>query len=442
MKPVVITSGIENWQILQQENGVTTAYLQGNYQAEAGQQVLLRVIEEKTNEIIVDFTPANCKDGDWSVALPIPRGGLYRLEAHLECPAGSAPYRRTLRGTVIHHIGAGEVFLIAGQSNAAGTGHGPAADEPELGVHILRDRAYWDLATHPLDAERGFHSPFLAFGKSMKEKLGCPIGLLPYALGGSPLSRWLPEEEGDLFREMMDGCRSRRIVPKAILWYQGCTDAMKGNTVGYLERFSHFVEDCRQGFGDPQLPIFTCQLNRHEDFNPNPRQNDANWAAVREAQRQAARQIPNCSVMTTFDLSVSDGIHNNPTSNLLLGKRLARQVLQTLYGIGSLPADPMDLQQAVMTAPDRLELIFAPVTDRVFLYESGIEAPIDVSDRDGAIPITQIQEGQDRLILTLSRPPKEGAVVSAMAHAKNTRSFGDATTQIPALGFYQVPILN
>jgi len=54
------------------------------------------------------------------------------------------------RGDMIHNIGVGDVFVVAGQSNAAGRAKNPVEDAPELGVHLLRDSGVWDLATHPL----------------------------------------------------------------------------------------------------------------------------------------------------------------------------------------------------------------------------------------------------------------------------------------------------
>ena len=51
---------------------------------------------------------------------------------------------------MVHNIGVGDVFIAAGQSNAAGRAKNPVEDPPELGVHLLRPSGRWDLATHPM----------------------------------------------------------------------------------------------------------------------------------------------------------------------------------------------------------------------------------------------------------------------------------------------------
>ena len=100
------------------------------------------------------------------------------------------------RGDMIHNIGVGDVFVVAGQSNAAGRAKNPVEDAPELGVHLLRDSGVWDLATHPLGETTGSvhqghfenhnpgHTPWLHFAKLLKRELGYPIGIVMSAYGG------------------------------------------------------------------------------------------------------------------------------------------------------------------------------------------------------------------------------------------------------------------
>ncbi|MEZ4628259.1 MAG: sialate O-acetylesterase [Eubacteriales bacterium] len=61
----------------------------------------------------------------------------------------------TTRGDMVHHVGVGDVFVIAGQSNAAGRAKDPIEDAPEIGVSLLRDSGKWDLAAHPLGETTG-----------------------------------------------------------------------------------------------------------------------------------------------------------------------------------------------------------------------------------------------------------------------------------------------
>ena len=79
------------------------------------------------------------------------------------------------------------------------------------------------------------HSPYLSFARQLKRELGYPIGLLQASLGGSPLSAWNPEEDGVLYRNMMNIINSQGI--EGILWYQGCSDAQEELCDTYLNRF-------------------------------------------------------------------------------------------------------------------------------------------------------------------------------------------------------------
>ena len=175
---------------------------------------------------------------------------------------------------MVHHIGVGDVFVIAGQSNAAGRAKNPVDDEPELGVHLLRPSGRWDLATHPLGETTGAvhlghyenhnpgHSPWLHFAKRLRRELGYPIGLVPCAYGGAPLRWWNPEENGALTANMLAMLADYDLHPKAVLWYQGEAEGYENSAGTYLARFTATVEQIRRALGQPELPFLTVQLNR------------------------------------------------------------------------------------------------------------------------------------------------------------------------------------
>ena len=72
------------------------------------------------------------------------------------------------------------------------------------------------------------------------------------------------------------------------------------------------------------------QLNRYI-VTPVSEEENKNWSIIRNAQRMAARKVPGVYVLPTIDAVLSDMIHNSASSNLVLGERLARQVLSILY---------------------------------------------------------------------------------------------------------------
>ena len=63
--------------------------------------------------------------------------------------------------------------------------------------------------------------------------------MIQTALGASPVSRWNPEDNGDLYqnmKEMLKKASDGRIA--GMLWYQGCAEAVALETEHYGKRFS------------------------------------------------------------------------------------------------------------------------------------------------------------------------------------------------------------
>lgn len=68
-----------------------------------------------------------------------------------------------------------------------------------------------------------------------------------------------------------------------------------------------------------EIPFFTFQLNRFLDCPE-----DVSWGQVREAQRIAAKTIPQVYILPTINNPMSDGIHNSAHANMMLGEKLAK----------------------------------------------------------------------------------------------------------------------
>ena len=73
---------------------------------------------------------------------------------------------------------------------AEGNAYGPYEDEPMLGVSEFSIYNGWDLAVNYI-GEGGGVSPFISFAKKLRKTLNYPIGLIPRAVGGSPISTWV-----------------------------------------------------------------------------------------------------------------------------------------------------------------------------------------------------------------------------------------------------------
>ena len=338
---IIIESGAQDWQIFQQEaDGSATVRLSGRWLANAPHKtaaVIVRVLHEDRYEAVsrsLDWCRATTrKDGSWRITLRgIPRGGLYRIETALQLDGCAVEW--SPRGDLVHHVGVGDLWVITGQSNAAGYGKTPACDGPRLGVHLFHACGQWKLATHPLSDSTGTlypanreganasHSPWLAFAKKLNDVLGYPIGLVPASLGGSAVSAWSRKENGVLFENMLRYLRDAGGQIRGVVWYQGESDTGPDERKEYPRRFRDFVSDLRRCMKDQSLPVITAQLNRYigEPYSSNVHEG---WDVMRETQRQAAREMVNVFIISTLDLGLSDGIHTSSSGNLVIGDRMA-----------------------------------------------------------------------------------------------------------------------
>lgn len=440
---VQIQSGPSPWRIIQQdEHGYGSIELAGQWKPAAAGDVdrgphwvEARLVHESSGwpvSTALDWASADVgPDGSWHMTIErIPAGGLYRLETRVS--RRNLPDERPLRGDYVHCLGVGDLWCIAGQSNASGTGAGMVDDPPEAGVHMFANDEQWKLATHPLEDATGTlhpitvtgiyhgHSPWLTFAKRVKARLGSPIGLIPTAMGGSPLQRWNPSEPGqaDLYANMMDMIHKAGGSIRGIVWYQGESDCSPGPADSYLARFGQFVQSVRDDLGYPRLPILTAQINRTTttscQLSP-PR--DAThaaaaqraWSTVREAQRQAARDIPGVYLVPTLDLSLSDNIHIAAPSEVVLGERFAQVAIGKVHGKEALDEFP-ELSDAQLSGDDGNELAMQ------FRHVSGGWAPVGpvedfrVEDAQGQVPVNRVELGEHGHVrLQLARAP-EGSV--------------------------------
>lgn len=460
MHGITLTDRPADWTVLQQESGRACVTLRGAFRVHpAAIQVgvawvrpVWRLVSEDDNSVIIPWTALRCQvnedfTGHFEDTISLPAGGLYRLDTSLETHSTTPRLVWLYRGDCVLHLGVGNVFVIAGQSNSAGYGRDYAMDPPEVGVHLFRNRSCWDLACHPMNEstdagslaneEMGVPgvSPYLAFGKALRRMTHLPVGLVQTALGGSPMSRWHPET-GDLYRNMLDKLALTGGKYAGVLWYQGCSDGDPAAAPDYLMHFRDMVDALRAHLGY-DIPFYTFQLNRFLDSRE-----DVSWGQVREAQRQAALTMKHVHILPTTNCAMSDGIHNSAHANMLLGEKLARQVAHELIGAPAYEAP--SIASAVLEADGRVCLSF----DRagIFVVHSGAPAQcgFTVEDDAGTIPLTAFQctrDDENRMYLTPERTPGEGAVVSFAWEADPIRfPPEDEVTYLPPLSFYRYPI--
>ena len=467
----VITGGAVPWQIFQQNQaGTALVSLQGTWRRirqsfelplefeevpEGEVKVRARIVRESSGEDVIPWTEAQVEeDGTWALTFPkVPAGGLYRIETDMDYQ-GSDGLSST-RGDMVHHVGVGDIFVVAGQSNAAGRAKDTIEDGPELGVHLLRNSGRWDLAAHPMGETTGAvhvghfenqspgHTPWLHFGKILKRELGVPIGFVLSAYGGAPLRWWNPEENGALYRNMLEQLAEYEIHPRAVLWYQGEADGFgdEPDVASYGDRFTAFVDHLRTDLRQPDLPILTVQLNRYMMYEPQE-QMDRSWGRIREFQRQLPQKLPRVYVIPAIDVPLFDHIHNSAAGNLLVAERCARWALAELYG-KPVQWQAVEPEEAVRLGPDQVELRFSQVGNQVGTFGVAPELlPIEAEDEAGLVKPASYELGQTWIRITFRRPLGKNPVLHGAWRADPGPCIPWDVGRMPMLAFYGLPISN
>lgn len=465
---VRLVGGVQPWQILQQdETGHASLSIEGTYALarlsedvpivftrveDRAVVIRVRIVREDSGEPVIHWKPCAIEPGhSWRVTLHrIPAGGLYRIESIIEYEGWDG--LSVTRGDMVHHIGVGDNYLIAGQSNAAGRSKSPVMDAPEPGIHMLRLSGAWDMATHPLtettntryagnyENHNPGHSPWLHFAKCLKRELNHPIGLVNAAYGGAPLKWWNPEENGALLSNAVSLLSDTHTQVRGVLWFQGEAEGYENAAEDYADRFSALVSSLRAQLNKPHLPVITVQLNRCMEGVTDHL--DRQWGMVREAQRSAPKSQPGVFVVPSNDLALYDFIHLASESNLIIGERCARATLCEVYG-RSIAYQGCEVVQAVQTDGHKVRLTFAPVHN--WLNTFGVDAgqlPFEVEDSRGLHrPIGQ-EVGQDTLTLSFAEPIGNPAVLHGAWRMNVGGMVPWDCMRMPMLSFYGLPITD
>ena len=182
----------------------------------------------------------------FDASLPTQAGGWYTLEVR------ALNNGKEVAHSTIDHVGVGEVFVGAGQSNSTNCG--------EFKIHQLSNKVAtfsgtdWRLADDP---QPGTHDAGLpgctggsfwpAFGDAMYEKYHVPIGVAVTGHSGTSINQWQPG--GELFLwtvGRMDELGREGF--RAVLWHQGESDvSMKSEE--YRRKLAALITESRKAAG-------------------------------------------------------------------------------------------------------------------------------------------------------------------------------------------------
>jgi hypothetical protein len=221
-----------------------------------------------------------------------------------------------------------DIYLLMGQSNMAGRGVVEAEDKPEDPRLLVFNReGKWVVAAEPLHWDKpkiAGVGPGLAFAKAMAAaQPGVTIGLVPCAVGGTPLSRW--EHGGDLYKAALARAKAAAATGtlKGILWHQGEGDAHPPLSGTYAQRLQQMIRDLRADLGTPELPVVVGELG---PFLIGKKGSDAQ--TINDALHATAKALPNVACAEATGLKhKGDVLHFDAPSQRDFGKRYAAAML-------------------------------------------------------------------------------------------------------------------
>lgn len=227
-----------------------------------------------------------------------------------------------------------ELYLLVGQSNMAGRGEVAQQDRVPYGrVLMLTKEGEWAPAVDPMHFDKPVAGVGLGrtFGLKIAEaRPGVTVGLIPCAVGGSPIDVWKPGAfyEPTKSHPWDDAMRRAKLalqsgVLKGILWHQGESDSNEALAAGYEAKLHDLIARMRRELGADGVPFLVGQLGRFEGVE---------WNEWRKMVDRAHRGLPGKVKGTAFVNSEGlvhkgDKVHFDAASYRELGRRYAEAFL-------------------------------------------------------------------------------------------------------------------
>jgi len=225
------------------------------------------------------------------------------------------------------------LFVIAGQSNAAGVAHIPE-DQPQNPRAFKFDIQLnsWVILSEPTTPPYKY-----SFGTSFALKLlsltseDYTVGLIPCAVSGSSVQSWQTGKSNydkcvNLVRNVLNNFPEAKL--EGLIFYQGETNAKTSEAAKrWPDLFVSFYQAFRSDVGYKNLPVLYVQIGPHGKGRPG-------WGTLQSLQKQLALSgKKNLVMVSAKDLTLIPGnnLHIDTTSQDILGRRLAMKFFENFY---------------------------------------------------------------------------------------------------------------
>lgn len=199
----------------------------------------------------------NMKGEIFDKTFSLTKGGWYQLVA-----SALGPNEMVLSKAIVEHIGVGEVFVTAGQSNSFWSGEQAVPTAANVSfAHFSMGDYIWRKNIDP-NPNRG--SAWPSFANQLAKHLGVPVAVTMLGCGGTALQQWLPPNDveaeavnnvceaslpGDLYKRLYQAIHKIGHF-RAILWHQGESDTIrKTKRAAYQVRFLKIMMQMHQDLG-------------------------------------------------------------------------------------------------------------------------------------------------------------------------------------------------
>jgi hypothetical protein len=248
-----------NWQVIQRRSlreGVIP--VTGNYSVTCSRIEVRIAGKTKWN-----LATLNKETKTFTAQLLAPAGGWYEVEVR------AVKGLSTVATAKVEHVGVGEVFVGAGQSNSTSCGGLNSTSpldgrtKPLSGMVTTFNGSTWRIADDPqpgsADEKRYAAGSFWpAFGDAMAAKYHVPIGVAVTGCGSTSINKW--KKNGELFNWSL--ARMQQLGTngfRAVLWHQGESDKNMP-AQQYADGLGQIIRDFRAAAGW-EMPWFVANAS-------------------------------------------------------------------------------------------------------------------------------------------------------------------------------------